>query len=209
VGKPFVLPERTRAGRHRRLRLRADAPLPAAHLLGHVDLRVRVDSRSQEVADMTSLRRSIVYAGAACGVMDITAALVVYGSLGIRPMRLLQGVASGLLGPKSYEGGAATALLGLLCHFTVAFGAATVFVVASRKLAFLVRHAVPFGVLYGPVVYFFMQYVVVPLSAARRAPFSLKFMIIGLTIHVFCVGLPIALGNRFGVSAATRRPPRG
>src|SRR5260370_24683435 len=53
--------------------------------------------------------------------MDITAALVVYGYLGLKPVPLLQGIASGLLGPKSFQGGLATALLGLLSHFVIAF----------------------------------------------------------------------------------------
>jgi len=42
------------------------------------------------------------------------------------------------------------------------------------------------------VVYFFMNRVVVPLSHARKYPFSLKMMIIGVVIHIFCVGLPIS-----------------
>jgi hypothetical protein len=45
-------------------------------------------------------------------------------------------------------------------------------------------------------VYFFMSRVVVPLSNARRSPFSLKMMIIGIVIHIFCVGLPIATAIR-------------
>ena len=66
--------------------------------------------------------RAVLWAGLACGVLDITAALVVYGFFGAKPVRLLQGIASGLLGPKAFDGGLATALLGLLCHFVIAFG---------------------------------------------------------------------------------------
>jgi hypothetical protein len=45
-------------------------------------------------------------------------------------------------------------------------------------------------------VYFFMNRIVVPLSAAAKRPFSLKFMIVGIVIHIFCVGLPISLSVR-------------
>jgi uncharacterized membrane protein YagU involved in acid resistance len=140
--------------------------------------------------------RAILWGGLACGVCDITAALVVYGYFGIKPLRLLQSVASGLLGPSSYSGGIATAMLGLLCHFVVAFGAATTYFLLSRAMPFLLRYTAVSGPLYGIAVYFFMQYVTVPLSAARRSPFSLKFMIIGILIHIFCVGLPIAIAAR-------------
>jgi len=140
--------------------------------------------------------RAVVWAGFACGVLDITAALVVYGFFGAKPVPLLQGIASGLLGPKAFQGGFATALLGLLCHFLIAFGAATVYFVASRAVPILIEHAVVFGVLYGVAVYFFMNRIVLPLSAAAKRPFSMKFMIIGVVIHIFCVGLPISLSVR-------------
>jgi len=145
---------------------------------------------------MANATKAIVSAGTICGIMDITAALVVYGTMGAKPLRLLQGIAGGVLGPRTYTGGIATALLGLALHFVIAFGAATVFFIASRGIRFLLDHAVVSGALYGIAVYFFMQRVVVPLSRANRNPFSLKFMIIGIIIHIFCVGLPIALSIR-------------
>jgi hypothetical protein len=140
--------------------------------------------------------RAILWGGFACGVLDISAALVVYGFFGARPIRLLQGIAGGILGPRTFEGGLATALLGLLCHFLIAFSAAAVYVLASRAIPFLVERTVPCGVLYGVAVYFFMNRIVVPLSAATKYPFSIKMMLIGVVIHIFCVGLPIAIAAR-------------
>jgi hypothetical protein len=147
---------------------------------------------------VTSPRPSlaILWGGLAAGILDITAAFVVYGAFGLRPQRLLQGIAAGLLGPKSFDGGLPTAALGLACHFTIAFSAALVFFVMSRRMDFLVRHFVVAGALYGVAVYFFMNRVVVPLSNARRSPFSFKMMVISVIIHIFCVGLPIATAVR-------------
>jgi len=87
-------------------------------------------------------------------------------------------------------------LLGLLCHFLIAFSAAAVYFAVSRGVPFLVQHSVLSGVLYGVAVYFFMNRIVVPLSAARKYPFSFKMMIIGVVIHIFCVGLPISIAVR-------------
>ena len=140
--------------------------------------------------------RAVFWAGLACGVLDITAAFVVYGFFGAKPVPLLQGIASGLLGPKAFQGGLATALLGLLCHFVIAFGAAAVYFAASRTIPFLIQNAVVSGALYGVAVYFFMNRIVVPLSAVTKRPFSLKMMIVGIVIHIFCVGLPISLSVR-------------
>lgn len=140
--------------------------------------------------------RGILWGGLVAGVLDITAAFVVYGAMGLKPERLLQGIASGLLGSRAFSGGLATALLGLLCHFFIASSAAAAYFFLSRKASFLVQHPIVSGVLYGPAVYFLMQYVVLPLSAFSRSRFSFELMAIGVVIHVFCVGLPIAIAVR-------------
>ena len=143
-----------------------------------------------------SALRAILWAGFSCGILDITAAFIVYGFLGAKPIPLLQGIATGVMGPSARQGGLPTAALGLFLHFVIAFGAATVYFVASRLMSFLTKHAVATGFLYGIAVYFFMQRVVIPLSAARRSAFSLRMMMVGIVIHMFCVGLPIALSIR-------------
>jgi len=140
--------------------------------------------------------KAISIAGLTCGAMDISAALVVYGLMGSKPLRLLQGIAGGILGPRTYSGGTSTALLGLALHFVIAFGAAAVFFLASRVVPLLLNHAVVSGVLYGIAVYFFMNRVVVQVSAATKFPFSIKMMLIGVIIHIFCVGIPISLSIR-------------
>jgi hypothetical protein len=135
-------------------------------------------------------------AGLLAGSLDILAAFTVAGMRGFTPARLLKGVAAGLLGrTAALNGGLGVALLGLLCHFTVAFGAATVYYLASRKLHVLVRHPWICGPLYGIAVYCFMNLVVIPLSAITNpAPaFTLAPLLRGIPVHMFCVGLPMAL----------------
>ncbi len=128
------------------------------------------------------------------GVLDITAAFVRWG----KPVRILQGIASGLLGPQAFQGGRGIVALGMTLHFVIAFSAAAVYYAASRKLVFLRSRAVLWGLLYGIAVYMFMSWVVVPLSAfpKSKAPFSVTGVAISLLTHMFCVGLPIALAVR-------------
>lgn len=135
-------------------------------------------------------------AGLIAGILDITAAFLVYGRYGAQPEQILQGIASGVLGPSAFGGGSKAALLGLALHFVIALGAAATFYVASRKLKFLTRHAVMSGFLFGIAVYFFMQYVVLPFSSFHKGPVSVSLMIVGVVIHMFCVGLPISLTIR-------------
>jgi hypothetical protein len=70
---------------------------------------------------------AICWAGLTCGVLDITAAFVTWAPKGVTPTRILQGIASGVLGPRSFSGGRETAAIGLGFHFLIAFSAATVF----------------------------------------------------------------------------------
>ena len=110
---------------------------------------------------------------------------------------MLQYIASGLLGKSSFEGGLATAGLGTILHFFIAFVVAAVYVVASRRIAALKRQAVIFGLLYGAAVYFFMNYLVLPLSAVGHSPFKLGLFLNGVVGHALFVGVPIAwIGRR-------------
>jgi uncharacterized membrane protein YagU involved in acid resistance len=112
----------------------------------------------------------------------------------VGPVRVMQSVASGLLGAASYTGGAKTAVLGVALHFMIATVATAVFYFASRSLKFMVVRPVVAGLLYGVAVYVFMNFVVLPLSAfPQRVTPALSGRIIGLLIIMFCIGLPIAI----------------
>ena len=114
------------------------------------------------------------------------------GIKGTGSVRMLQGIASGLLGQRSFEGGMATAGLGLGIHFLIAFTAAAVFYAASRKFSSLTQHAVVSGLLYGIAVYIFMYWIVVPL-AFPTARHSTSRDVTAVIIHIVLIGLPISL----------------
>jgi hypothetical protein len=141
----------------------------------------------------SSAFRAITVAGLVAGVLDITSAFVLSYPKGVGPIRVLQGVAAGLIGLDSaFKGGLATAGLGLAIHFFIAFVVATVFFLASRKLALLTRHAVISGLLYGVVVYGFMYWIVMPLAYPVVHP-SVSRDLTAVCVHMFLIGLPIAL----------------
>ena len=141
--------------------------------------------------------RAILWGGLLAGAGDITFAFVVNGLRGVGPVRVLQSVASGLLGAAAREGGPATAALGAVLHFLIAFIWAAVFWAASRRLRVLVRRPVVCGLLYGAAVYAFMYLVVLPLSAAYFKPsFAPSAVVLNAAGHMLLVGLPIALAAR-------------
>jgi hypothetical protein len=159
------------------------------------------------VADQVEEKRSpsvlravqtIVYGGLCVGTLDGSAATINAGIRGVSPDRVFHYIASGLIGrDASYNGGAATIVLGILLHYTIAFGVVAGFFLLSRNFPVLLRRPVISGMLYGIVVYFAMGYLIVPLSAVPKIPFSFSGMITGIVIHMFCVGLPAALVVRW------------
>jgi hypothetical protein len=137
---------------------------------------------------------AILVGGAIAGALDITYAIVFSAYRGVPPMRILQSVAGGLLGKAAFDGGAPVAALGLFLHFFIAFTIAAIFYFASRRIPFLSRRPVVSGILYGIGVYAVMNLVVLPLSAyPPRKSFPLIVIATGLLVHMFFIGVPIAL----------------
>jgi hypothetical protein len=135
----------------------------------------------------------IIAAWLLAGTLDITAAVLYYlGPSSTRAARMLRGIASGVLGARAFDGGAATALLGLALHYLIALIWTVVFVVAFRRLGALRRHLVLTGVAYGVIVWLVMNLVVLPLSNVSRAPFDLRAAVIAAIILILCIGLPIS-----------------
>jgi hypothetical protein len=135
---------------------------------------------------------TVLWAGFAAGLGDTVLAILLFR---VGPVRIYQSVAAGLLGRDSFEGGLATAALGMFLHFFIATSAAAVYVAASSRLKLLLDQPVLCGLVFGVAVYFFMNVVVVPLSRAARGGgfvFSWRLMV----GHALLVGLPIALVAR-------------
>ena len=137
----------------------------------------------------------ILLGGLIAGTLDISYACIYsYLMRGTSPVRILQSVASGALGARAFTGGAKTAFLGVVFHFLIAIIAATLYYLASRRVRFLITQAALCGILFGVCVYLFMNFVVLPLSAI---PFKMSYpwpsLVGGLLIHMFGIGLPIAL----------------
>jgi len=140
--------------------------------------------------------KPIVIGGLIAGTLDMTAACVqAWLRSGVTPFRVARFIASGAIGPGALNGGTKTALLGLAFHYLIATIWTAVFYLASRRLHFLIKWPVPMGLLYGVIVYLFMNFVVLPRSAITpaRVPPPLSTRIVSALIIMFCIGLPIAL----------------
>lgn len=129
------------------------------------------------------------------GTLDIADALIFYRLHGVPAQGLLQFIAACLIGPYAFSGGPATALLGFAIHYTIALFWAALFLLAATRIAFLTRHAVLSGLLYGGLIYIVMNFVVLPLTRLppRTHHHPLPVLLNGVLALLLFMGLPIAL----------------
>jgi len=144
---------------------------------------------------------TVLTAGLLGGAGDITYAILFYRWWkDASAERIFQSVASGVYGPASFQGGVQTAAAGAALHFFIATVAAGVFYAAATRLRMLARQPYLFGPLFGVAMWLAMNFVVVPLSAARTPTFDDPVVVVtGILAHAFLFGLPIALVTRAGL----------
>jgi hypothetical protein len=110
--------------------------------------------------------------------------------------RLFQGVASTLLGPEAFNGGAPTFAIGVLMHFGVALGWSVVFLLIVKRARWIHRLLdSPYGVvnvasLYGPIIWMVMSLAVIPLLLHRPPAINNRWLV-QLIGHIPFVGIPI------------------
>jgi hypothetical protein len=154
-------------------------------------------------AQRRSPARFILAGGLVAGTLDIVYACVFWAlKADVPARRIFQSVASGLLGQASFEGGWSTAALGLGLHFFIATSMSLTYYLVAVRWPPLHQRPVLYGACYGALLYLIMNYVVVPLSAAPRSG-SKNALWIGLSVlvHMFLIGLPIALFARRAIAA--------
>jgi predicted Abi (CAAX) family protease len=110
---------------------------------------------------------AILCGGIVAATIDIGAACLITGRS--IPF-ILHTIAGGILGKQSFSGGLSTAVLGLLLQEAMGVIIAAIYVLAAQPLPVLRRRWIVFGLAYGLVIFFVMNYVVVPLSAWRHWP---------------------------------------
>lgn len=136
---------------------------------------------------------AILWGGLLGGTGDLCLAFGLYGF----KLRILQSIAAGLIGrTAAYEGGPATILLGLGLHYLIAGIWCALYWLACRRVPLLIRQAIPAGLLFGLVIFYGMNLVVLPLSALQTPAWPPPFAWGAVLGHMVLVGLPMALVAR-------------
>ena len=138
--------------------------------------------------------KRILCAWLVAGTLDIADAIVFIGMIqGVGSERVLQFIASGAVGVKAFQMGWTAAALGLGFHFFIALCTTLFYYLLSRKFPVLLKRWAVFSPIYGLGVFFFMHYLVVPMSRApKQGPASIASLANLIFSHVFFIGLAMA-----------------
>jgi hypothetical protein len=136
---------------------------------------------------------AILLGGVIAGTIDIGAACVISGR---SPGFILQVIAGGLLGKASFGGGAATMLLGAILQEVMGLLIATVYVLLAKSAPALLRRWILGGLSFGVVVFFVMNYLVVPLSAWKSVPHFTPVKFAANMAAMLLFGLVVAFFSR-------------
>ncbi|MCC6165485.1 MAG: hypothetical protein IT182_19230 [Acidobacteria bacterium] len=139
---------------------------------------------------MTNPLAAIGLGGLLAGLGDFLFALAYYGT----GLRVFQNVTAGLVGREAaYAGGVPAYVIGVVLHFLIATIWAAIYVFTTRMAPSLNRRPIPSGLLYGAIVFYGMNCIVLPLSALRAAAWPPPWAPVPLAMHMLVVGLPIAI----------------
>lgn len=139
----------------------------------------------------------VLAGGLVAGALDIAYACTFWAlKAGVPVQRILQSVAAGLLGKASFEGGGATAALGLGLHYFIALSMSLAYYLVARRQPLLSQRPLLCGAGYGLLLYVVMNYAVVPLSAAGPGSKDPLWITLSIVVHALLIGTPIALFAR-------------
>lgn len=139
-------------------------------------------------------RRNILSATLVAGTLDILAAILLYSVImgKTTPARILMSIASGIFGKAAFSGGTAMVITGLLLHFLIALIFAAFYYLIAPRLSFLRRNKLASGILYGIFIWLVMNLGVLPIAFKGMPLPDLKSALIGMSIVIVAVGIPIA-----------------
>lgn len=146
----------------------------------------------------------VAAAGVAAGLLDLVYAVVTVVLHGMPAIAVPLAVASGVLGPAAFHGGAGTVVLGLFLHLTILVVAAAIYLLAFRRIPVLRINPFVSGTVYGALLYLFMHAVVLPLSSAPPFKNTPGMTAMDIVMHVLVVGPVLALATK---AARARESP--
>lgn len=108
------------------------------------------------------------------------------------PLEALQYPASNVIGNAAFAQGYASAAAGVVLHYLICLVWATIYVFLFARQRAVDMHPLLNGALFGIIVWFLMNFIVVPLGVGNHLQVSALSILSGIAAHVVCFGIPLA-----------------
>lgn len=139
--------------------------------------------------------KPILLAWIIAGTADAAAAVIVYSFVlhQASPLKIFQGIASGIAGRSAFEGGTGSALAGLALHYCIAFCWVIIYFFLYPKVKLLQKNKVVSGLFYGLFVWVIMNIIVLPVTFHSPPVLLLNNFLTGSIILMIAIGLPVSI----------------
>ena len=144
---------------------------------------------------MKSFTRTVLLTTLLAGTLDIVSAFLShYFKTGEFATKMFQYIAGGALGLKtSLPGGAGVIALGVFFHYFIAFLFTLFYFLIYQKARLAAVNKYVAGLVYGIFVWVVMNLLVLPLSMLPSSPIKWPGFLVGMSILMVMIGLPIAI----------------
>jgi hypothetical protein len=136
--------------------------------------------------------KTILLAWLLVATLDGASASIQTALYGRDPIGVYNYIASAVFGPVALTGGLSYAFLGLLFHYFIAFCWTRLFFFIYPRLRLMSINRVATGISYGLFIWVIMNRIVVPLSNTPKFPFRFQSALIGASILIVMIGLPLS-----------------
>lgn len=139
----------------------------------------------------------LLLGGYTVATFDMLFAIAYWAPHGVSATRILQTIATWVLGPAAYSGGTTSALLGAALYGHLMWGVVAFYNWLGKRHPVLLRRPVPCGAAYGVLAYAFIFHVMGPLLSGTAADYSDAGWIAAcVVVFMILVGIPCALFSR-------------
>jgi uncharacterized membrane protein YagU involved in acid resistance len=102
-------------------------------------------------------------------------------------------VASGVYGTAAFGGNPVMPWMGVLFHYIIALGFTLLFFFLYPRIPEMRKIPAVSGLVYGIFVWLVMNLLILPLTNIPKGPFHLVNVLVGMTILMVAIGLPMGL----------------
>lgn len=139
----------------------------------------------------------LLLAALGAAALDLVFAMLFWAPEGVPAIRVLQSIATWLLGRAAFAGGMATAVLGTVLYVGLMWALAVLYRGLSRRFPRMLQQPIRFGLAYGALMYGLVFHVCVPLfTAAGPASQRPDWIVACVVAYMVLVGLPCAWAAR-------------